>query len=29
VLDPRPGQCCVAVHQRNREDERHGAVPGP
>ena len=29
ALDPQPGQCCVAIHQRNREDERHGAVPGP
>jgi predicted ArsR family transcriptional regulator len=29
VLDPRPGQCCVAIHQRTTEDERHGAVPGP
>jgi predicted ArsR family transcriptional regulator len=29
VLDPQPGQCCVAIHQRNRENERHGAVPGP
>jgi predicted ArsR family transcriptional regulator len=29
ALDPRPGQCCVAIHQRNTEDERHGAGPGP
>ena len=28
ALDPRPGQCCVAIHQRNTEDERHGAEPG-
>jgi len=35
VLDPRPGQCCVAIHQQvpihqqNVEGERHGAEPGP
>ena len=28
ALDPRPGHCCVAIHQRNGEDERHGAEPG-
>jgi len=28
ALDPRPGQCCVAIHQRTTEDERHGAEPG-
>jgi len=28
ALDPRPGQCCVAIHQRKTEDERHGAEPG-
>ena len=28
ALDPRPGQCCVAIHQRNTEDECHGPEPG-
>jgi predicted ArsR family transcriptional regulator len=25
VLEPQPGHCCVAIHDRTTEDERHGA----
>ena len=28
ALDPRPGQCCHAIHQRKTEDECHGPEPG-